>query len=253
MRIRTVNYNHLQSQSDPYRPSIKNSTPGRSMSFPVSDLTIDPNGDDLYLTYGDNSWINTFALPTNYLRECGNLLGSDPPICNINTPLDMPLFMTTNTITIDLRHTTMRTQDKVSLGEIRSPSLSSTSSSTLSRAGSDSDDSPSYKPSKPSRCTKQSKIRHDRTAHSTVEKHYRDGVNAALRRLQRAIPRFAYSEVKIEGGADTMLGPRAPKKTAVLNAAVEYIQQLEGERDTLADNYKQLRNAGFKFLAGKRC
>jgi len=77
-----------------------------------------------------------------------------------------------------------------------------------------------------------------RIPHNTVEKHYRNTVNAALQRLQRTVPRFASPGHDSDG----LEAVRQPTKTAVLMGAVEYIRELERERDALREERGTLRN-----------
>jgi hypothetical protein len=76
--------------------------------------------------------------------------------------------------------------------------------------------------------------RGSRLPHNAVEKNYRNSLSAALKRLQRVVPRVAAPAAAPRGpGSDADgagFAARPPTKAAILHAAVDYIQQLERER-----------------------
>lgn len=74
-----------------------------------------------------------------------------------------------------------------------------------------------------------------RLPHNQVERKYREGLNAELERLRRAVPTLPQSD---EAGA---MGQPKPSKAMVLASAIEYIQKLEAERDTLKLDNERLR------------
>lgn len=74
-----------------------------------------------------------------------------------------------------------------------------------------------------------------RLPHNQVERKYREGLNAELERLRRAVPTLTQSD---EAGA---MGQPKPSKAMVLASAIEYIQKLEAERDALKLDNERLR------------
>ncbi|KAF2994965.1 hypothetical protein E8E13_003107 [Curvularia kusanoi] len=76
-----------------------------------------------------------------------------------------------------------------------------------------------------------------RLPHNQVERKYREGLNAELERLRRAVPTLPQSD---EAGA---MGQPKPSKAMVLASAIEYIQKLEEERDALKLDNDRLRQA----------
>ncbi|KAJ4985378.1 helix-loop-helix DNA-binding domain-containing protein [Stagonosporopsis vannaccii] len=76
-----------------------------------------------------------------------------------------------------------------------------------------------------------------RLPHNQVERKYREGLNAELERLRRAVPTLPQSD---EAGA---MGQPKPSKAMVLASAIEYIRKLETERDALRADNDRLRQA----------
>jgi hypothetical protein len=74
-----------------------------------------------------------------------------------------------------------------------------------------------------------------RQPHNQVERKYREGLNAELERLRRAVPTLASSE-----DGDTMGHPK-PSKAMVLSSAIDYIRKIERERDALSEEVARLR------------
>ncbi|KAF1831560.1 hypothetical protein BDW02DRAFT_45236 [Decorospora gaudefroyi] len=89
----------------------------------------------------------------------------------------------------------------------------------------------------PSRITSTSQKcpRPKRLPHNQVERKYREGLNSELERLRRAIPLLRQTE---EAGA---MGQQKPSKAMVLSSAIEYIRQIEQERDALREENEKLR------------
>lgn len=63
-----------------------------------------------------------------------------------------------------------------------------------------------------------------RIPHNEVERKYREGLNASLRKLQCAVP-------SISQLSDAVIGTARPSKAVVIDSAIEYIHRLEKERD----------------------
>ncbi|KAF2865394.1 hypothetical protein BDV95DRAFT_258963 [Massariosphaeria phaeospora] len=76
--------------------------------------------------------------------------------------------------------------------------------------------------------------RTSRLPHNQVERKYREGLNAELERLRRAVPTLLQSE---DGVA---VGQPKPSKAMVLAGAIEYIKKIERERDLLKDENDRL-------------
>lgn len=76
-----------------------------------------------------------------------------------------------------------------------------------------------------------------RLPHNQVERKYREGLNAELERLRRAVPTLPQSD---EAGA---MGQPKPSKAMVLASAIDYIRNLEAERDGLKLDNDRLRQA----------
>ncbi|OSS50485.1 hypothetical protein B5807_04775 [Epicoccum nigrum] len=76
-----------------------------------------------------------------------------------------------------------------------------------------------------------------RLPHNQVERKYREGLNAELERLRKAVPTLTQSD---EAGA---MGQPKPSKAMVLASAIEYIQKLEAERDALKLDNERLRQS----------
>lgn len=76
-----------------------------------------------------------------------------------------------------------------------------------------------------------------RLPHNQVERKYREGLNAELERLRRAVPTLPQSD---EAGA---MGQPKPSKAMVLASAIEYIRKLEAENGALKVDNERLRQA----------
>lgn len=76
-----------------------------------------------------------------------------------------------------------------------------------------------------------------RLPHNQVERKYREGLNAELERLRRAVPTLPQSD---EAGA---MGQPKPSKAMVLASAIEYIRKLEAENSALKVDNDRLRQA----------
>lgn len=76
-----------------------------------------------------------------------------------------------------------------------------------------------------------------RLPHNQVERKYREGLNAELERLRRAVPTLPQSD---EAGA---MGQPKPSKAMVLASAIEYIRKIEAERDALKAENERFRQA----------
>ncbi|KAJ4333343.1 hypothetical protein N0V95_009453 [Ascochyta clinopodiicola] len=76
-----------------------------------------------------------------------------------------------------------------------------------------------------------------RLPHNQVERKYREGLNAELERLRRAVPSLPQSD---EAGA---MGQAKPSKAMVLASAIDYIRKIEAERDALKGENARLRTA----------
>jgi hypothetical protein len=74
-----------------------------------------------------------------------------------------------------------------------------------------------------------------RLPHNQVERKYREGLNAELERLRRAVPTLPQSD---EAGA---MGQPKPSKAMVLASAIEYIRKLEAENSALKVDNDRLR------------
>ena len=137
-----------------------------------------------------------------------------------------------------------------------SPTSSTVSLRNLKRESPSSPDSASEEPTPKQPQRKRGRPRLDRTEtisstsspstksqktgrlpHNQVERKYREGLNAELERLRRAVPTLPQSN---EAGA---MGQPKPSKAMVLASAIEYIRKLETERDTLKFENERLRQA----------
>lgn len=76
-----------------------------------------------------------------------------------------------------------------------------------------------------------------RLPHTQVERRYREGLNREFERLRSAVPTLPQS---VE--ADTM-GRARPSKGVVLAAAIDYIRQIEDERDAAIGEVTRLRTS----------
>lgn len=74
-----------------------------------------------------------------------------------------------------------------------------------------------------------------RQPHNQVERKYREGLNAELERLRRAVPTLPQSD---EGG---VIGQPKPSKGMILAGAIEYIHRLERERDAALEQLDRFR------------
>jgi len=92
-------------------------------------------------------------------------------------------------------------------------------------ANSTSGASPPVSRSRPSR----------RLPHNQVERKYREGLNAELERLRRAVPTLPQRDT------GELTGPPKPSKATVLASAIDYIKYMEGERERLAEENERLR------------
>ncbi|KAF1964305.1 hypothetical protein BU23DRAFT_575803 [Bimuria novae-zelandiae CBS 107.79] len=87
-------------------------------------------------------------------------------------------------------------------------------------------------------------VRPSRTPHTAVERKYREGLNAALERLRRAVPTLP------QGDQDDTIKALRPSKSMIIAGAMEYIEKLEKERTLLLRQYQalqeQLCRSGFE-------
>lgn len=77
----------------------------------------------------------------------------------------------------------------------------------------------------PSKSSDKAGVR--RSAHNKVERKYREGLNAEIKRLQRVVPTMQHHD----GKEHRMLGESRLSKTMILTGAIEYIKKIETERD----------------------
>ncbi|KAH7111840.1 hypothetical protein B0J11DRAFT_543144 [Dendryphion nanum] len=70
--------------------------------------------------------------------------------------------------------------------------------------------------------------------HNQVECKYREGLNSEMERLRRAVPTL----LRNEDGTD--MGRSKPSKATVLSCAIQYIEEIENERDVLRERNEQL-------------
>lgn len=75
-----------------------------------------------------------------------------------------------------------------------------------------------------------------RLPHNQVERKYREGLNAELERLRLAIPTLPYRDTH------ALNGPPKPSKATVLASAIDYIHQMEAERERLSRENDALRS-----------
>ncbi|PVH91274.1 hypothetical protein DM02DRAFT_664167 [Periconia macrospinosa] len=75
-----------------------------------------------------------------------------------------------------------------------------------------------------------------RLPHNQVERKYREGLNAELERLRRAVPTLP------QGHEGVAMGQAKPGKAMVLAGAIDYIKKIEQERDMLAAELDGMRN-----------
>jgi hypothetical protein len=74
-----------------------------------------------------------------------------------------------------------------------------------------------------------------RLPHNQVERKYREGLNSELERLRRTVPTLPQSD---DGSA---MGQPKPSKAMILSGAIDYIKQIEKERDALKEEVERLR------------
>jgi hypothetical protein len=74
-----------------------------------------------------------------------------------------------------------------------------------------------------------------RLPHNQVERKYREGLNAELERLRRAVPTLPQRDT------GDLTAPPKPSKATVLASAIDYIKHIEAERDRLAEENERLR------------
>ncbi|KAH7090402.1 hypothetical protein FB567DRAFT_419122, partial [Paraphoma chrysanthemicola] len=77
--------------------------------------------------------------------------------------------------------------------------------------------------------------RASRLPHNQVERKYREGLNAELEKLRKAVPTLPQSE---DAGG---MGQPKPSKAMVLAGAIDYIKRIEKERDTLLGEIERLK------------
>jgi hypothetical protein len=70
-----------------------------------------------------------------------------------------------------------------------------------------------------------------------VERKYREGLNAQLERLRRAVPALLQS-----GNGDDISQPK-PSKSMVIAAAINHIELVTLERDMLQDENKKISSS----------
>jgi hypothetical protein len=78
-----------------------------------------------------------------------------------------------------------------------------------------------------------------RTPHNQVERKYREGLNSEMERLRLAIPATARWDSASSSGSSV----RSPKasKAMVLASAIEYIREVERQRDVLLSENRELK------------
>ena len=84
-----------------------------------------------------------------------------------------------------------------------------------------------------------------RQPHNEVERKYRNGLNAELERLRMAVPTLA--QLHSQSTGDLI----RPSKATVLAGAIEYIQQIQVERDRLQRENEALKAKDFGWLWAK--
>lgn len=70
--------------------------------------------------------------------------------------------------------------------------------------------------------------------HTEVERKYREKLNTELERLRRAVPSL------LRADSDNVMGGARISKSAVLAVAIDYIKDLEAQRDSALDEVKRL-------------
>ncbi|KAH8698063.1 hypothetical protein GQ44DRAFT_95499 [Phaeosphaeriaceae sp. PMI808] len=84
-----------------------------------------------------------------------------------------------------------------------------------------------------------------RIAHNQVERKYREGLNAGIEKLHRAVPALPQER------GDAALGQARPSKLMVLASAVEYIKSIERERDAAIEELEYFKDACFSLSKGR--
>ncbi|KAF2789855.1 hypothetical protein K505DRAFT_352309 [Melanomma pulvis-pyrius CBS 109.77] len=95
-----------------------------------------------------------------------------------------------------------------------------------------------------SKCQQQQRT--SRLPHNQVERKYREGLNSELERLRRAVPTLPQSD---EGA---LMGQPKPSKAMVLAGAIEYIRNIERERDALLEENEKLGGEKWRKAKGER-
>ncbi|KAF2732021.1 hypothetical protein EJ04DRAFT_344704 [Polyplosphaeria fusca] len=80
-----------------------------------------------------------------------------------------------------------------------------------------------------------SKTRVQRLPHNQVERKYREGLNAELERLRKAVPTL------IQGDGQDVTDAPKPSKATIMASAIDYIKKVEAERDSLRTENDYLR------------
>ncbi|EUC50096.1 hypothetical protein COCMIDRAFT_1277 [Bipolaris oryzae ATCC 44560] len=91
--------------------------------------------------------------------------------------------------------------------------------------------------SEPSATGSTSPAKHARTQcmpHTEVERKYREKLNAELERLRKAVPLLPQSDASSESGGVK------PSKSMVLAVAIDYIKELERQRDLAVEEVERL-------------
>ncbi|KAF2659369.1 hypothetical protein K491DRAFT_591075 [Lophiostoma macrostomum CBS 122681] len=101
----------------------------------------------------------------------------------------------------------------------------------------------SYSAASALQCQSAARAPH-RLPHNQVERKYREGLNAELERLRRAVPTLPQCDDSGAGG--DVMGQPKPSKAMILAGAIEYIRRVEDERDDAIAECQALR----KKLAG---
>ncbi|KAK7189130.1 hypothetical protein DPSP01_005474 [Paraphaeosphaeria sporulosa] len=82
--------------------------------------------------------------------------------------------------------------------------------------------------------------RAQRLPHNQVERKYREGLNATLERLRQTVPALC---VEDKFGLGGVVGHPKPSKAMILEGAIEYIREIERERDAFRGEVERLRRA----------
>lgn len=78
--------------------------------------------------------------------------------------------------------------------------------------------------------------RGQRLPHNQVERKYREGLNASLERLRKTVP-----TLRQEDDLGGLLGHPKPSKAMILEGAIEYIKEIEKERDMYRSEIERIR------------